>query len=301
MNTKDGICPRIYQWFFDEKIRHLPAKERIGQLMCDEMHLKAGVYWNTKSHRIVGFASDSMELNLCEEMKSLEKAIDANGNLCDKNEFEKSDKNAKKVNQWRFRSVKGIVHNGEYFYNSGSLSGDELIWQFIHVVCCYESVGVQIFGFESDAGGQNARLLHYLRCGKALGEESWLTENDVLIANPADPSRQIAIWYCATHQLKNMRNALHNSNVHGARNFTNAGATMTWKVCEETYARDRKRSSPITSLTKAAIMPDSWNKMNVSTAKAPFTRKTITEMMSELACDLGCSDDLILDKTTADF
>jgi len=69
-------------------------------------------------------------------MKSLEKAIDANSNLCDKNKFEKSDKNAKKVNQWHFQSVKGILHNGEYFYNSGSLSGNELIWQYIHVVCC---------------------------------------------------------------------------------------------------------------------------------------------------------------------
>ncbi len=112
MNTKDGICPRIYQWFFDEKIRHLPAKERIGQLMCDEMHLKAGVYWNTKSHRIAGFASESTELNLCEEIKSLEKDIDANGELRDASKFHESNRNATKVNQWRFRSIKGVVHNG---------------------------------------------------------------------------------------------------------------------------------------------------------------------------------------------
>jgi len=48
-------------------------------------------------------------------------------------------------------------------------------------------------------------------------------------------------------------------------------------------------------------MPDSWNKMNVSAAKAPFTQKTITEMMSVLAGDLGCSYLLILDKTAVDF
>jgi len=160
---------------------------------------------------------------------------------------------------------------------------------------------VRIFGFESDAGGQNARLFHYLRQGKALGEKSWLSDDDVLIVNPADPSRHIAVWFCATHQLKNMRNALHNSNLNGVRNFNNAGGILSWKVCEETYAHDRRRSSPITSLTRATVMPDLWNKMNVSAAKAPFTQKTITEMMSVLAGDLGCSHLLILDKTAVDF
>jgi len=41
--------------------------------------------------------------------------------------FENKNSNAKKVNQWRFRSIKGVIHNAEYFFNSGSLAGDELL------------------------------------------------------------------------------------------------------------------------------------------------------------------------------
>jgi len=48
---------------------------------------------------------------------------------------------------------------GESWFNDGSLTGDELIWQFTHVVSCYEAVGIRILGFECNAGGQNARLL----------------------------------------------------------------------------------------------------------------------------------------------
>jgi len=131
-----------------------------------------------------------------------------------------------------------VVHNGKYFYNSGLLHGNGIIWQFIHIVCCYESVGVHIFGFESDTGGQNACLFHYLQQGKALGKKLWQSDDDLLIVNAADPLHHIAVWF--SHQLKNMRNALHNSNVHSVHNFTNAGATMTWKACEETYTCDRK-------------------------------------------------------------
>jgi len=48
------------------------------------------------------------------------------------------------------------------FLNDGSLIGDELMWQFTHVVSCYEAIDISIERFVCDAGGQNARLLNYL-------------------------------------------------------------------------------------------------------------------------------------------
>jgi len=48
------------------------------------------------------------------------------------------------------------------FFNDGSLMGDELMWQFTHVVSCYEAIGISIEGSICNAGGQNAHLLSYL-------------------------------------------------------------------------------------------------------------------------------------------
>jgi len=50
----------------------------------------------------------------------------------------------------------------ESFFNDGSLMGDELIWQFTHVVSYYKSIGMSMEGFVCDTGGQNACLLSYL-------------------------------------------------------------------------------------------------------------------------------------------
>jgi len=46
------------------------------------------------------------------------------------------------------------------------------MWQFKHVVPCYEAVGIRILGFECDAGGQNARLLNI--SGKNLNLGPWV-------------------------------------------------------------------------------------------------------------------------------
>jgi len=59
------------------------------------------------------------------------------------------------VNQWHFHGIKGVIHNGEYFFNSGNLTGDELFCQFMHVVSCYKSIGIRILGCVCDVGGQN--------------------------------------------------------------------------------------------------------------------------------------------------
>jgi len=73
MMQEDGISPTTYQWFYDEVVSSLPVEAQQGHLMCDEMQLKSGVYWNTQTHKLVGFASDTSDLNLLDELHALEK------------------------------------------------------------------------------------------------------------------------------------------------------------------------------------------------------------------------------------
>jgi len=129
---------------------------------------------------------------------------------------------------------------------------------------------------------------------------SWLQQDNALISNPANISNKIAVWFCATHQLKNMRNALLRSD--GANNcyISKNGALITWSVIEEAYKLDHLCQVPNTDLTRAAVFLDSWSKMNVTAAKASFTFKTISEMMTNLALDLGCAKDFVFNKTLVD-
>jgi len=95
-------------------------------------------------------------LDFLDELREIEKIIKENGHAVQQSNDDDDDKIAKKVNQWHLHTVKGKHHNGEFWFNNGSLTGDELMWQFTHVVTCYEAVGICILGFECDAGGQNA-------------------------------------------------------------------------------------------------------------------------------------------------
>ena len=65
------------------------------------------------------------------------------------------------ANQWCFCSTRGIVHNGDFYYNTGSLDGNEIIQQFLDVISSYETVSVKIFGIASEGGGANAKKTSY--------------------------------------------------------------------------------------------------------------------------------------------
>ena len=62
------------------------------------------------------------------------------------------------VNQWRFRSTKSITHNADFYFNKGSLDGNELVRQFIDIVTSYEMIGIKIYGMVSDGGGGNTNF-----------------------------------------------------------------------------------------------------------------------------------------------
>jgi len=87
-----------------------------------------------------------------------------------------------------------------------------------------------------------------------LGPLGWLKREDVLISNPANTSQCIAIWFYATHQLKNMQNALLRSEGKTNQGFMKGGAAITWLIIIEAYKRELLKNVPISNLmTHGAI------------------------------------------------
>jgi len=73
MMVTDGICQKTYQWFYDEVVSQMADEtEKSGHIMCDKLQIKSTLCWNTQSHALVGFVTDTSELNFIEELKALE-------------------------------------------------------------------------------------------------------------------------------------------------------------------------------------------------------------------------------------
>ena len=114
----------------------------------------------------------------------------------------------------------GRVHNGEYYFNCGSLSGLFLMKQFLQVLTGYESASIKICSLVSDGGGNDAHLFKFLRGGREIPNKAWLSGELVTFVHQIFPERKIAIWLCSTHNQKACRNALHKSGSRGTRMLT---------------------------------------------------------------------------------
>jgi len=301
MRVSEGVCPKVYGWMLDvlDFFKVHRGVERfnqdgffcVGHLICDELMLKNDTAWNTSDKSMVGLTSD---LDLANELKSLMEDI----HLADHDH--KYCKPVKYVNQWRVRSIYGKSHNCEFFFNAGSLVGDEMLFQFHHIVNSLEFIGCRIVGFCSDSGGNNARLFKLLREGvQLLGRDGWLDAKCVASLNPVDPMRMIAQYGCSSHNIKSSRNALYKSKVGGTRHFRIRGIHFGWEVVEDAYKRDRQRENKDTTLRADAVDPDKWNIMSVSLALSPFSYKTLTELMIHVSKLLDCEELLIA--TAADL
>ena len=114
MMYDDGNCPLAYAWLSDEAdLGKWTAGNHIGHLIVDELKLWSKVYWSFESHKVIGFVSDEKTLDLGNELKQL-MGKPKMKKLGDELEAKASSY----VNQWRFRSIHGKVHNGEYYFNS---------------------------------------------------------------------------------------------------------------------------------------------------------------------------------------
>jgi hypothetical protein len=198
------------------------------------------------------------------------------------------------VNQWHFRSTYNVCHNAEFFFNTGSLDGNDMLHQLIHVILSYELIGVKILGLVSDAGGNNAGLIRLLRSGQRFSNNHPETNAALMsFSNPFDPSRRIAIWLCSTHNLKSIRNQLLAStgSIHSPRKFLRNGAMFGWKqICdvhEREEVRKKQGTTGQTRMKYAAAYPDMFTKMSAEFAKIPFTSDVIMEQALYLVGLIG--------------
>jgi hypothetical protein len=286
----EGCSPKTHGNFFDECVCRLFLV--IGQLIFDEMKLKTGVFWQTSDHTVCGFASSKQNSTIRTVLSDMVQNSDDGTE-----EFYDTSAPAVYVNQWRFRSVYNVTHNSNFFFNCGSLDGKELLSQMIHVVCGYEKIGVKIYGIVCDAGGSNRGLFKLLREGlkPVLAGVERVAPEHLMFKNPHDPSRRIAIFNCSTHNLKNVRNALLESDFpSGKRKFQFEGVAFGWKHVRETFDRDceRERANTVreTRLKFAGTKPDQWEKMDVSLALSVFQHDTMSEQALHIATGLGSRD-----------
>jgi len=76
--------------------------EKAGHIMCNELQIKLTLCWNTQTHELVGFVTDSSGLDFVEELKALESETKDDGRSNRQQPDVNNDEQiAKKVNQWR--------------------------------------------------------------------------------------------------------------------------------------------------------------------------------------------------------
>ena len=200
------ICPLIILLNLEKNEALLSC----GHLMFDELKLKNGIAYNVNTNEITGFVEEGFNTKDMFNMIFV-----FNGKYNSKKE--ESNTNIY-VNQWRFRSLRGKVHNGDFFYNCGSLDGNEVMCQLTIVLWAYQSLGIDIFGLCSDSGGGNRKFIRILQ---DHGDVLEIQDNMDITSfiNPINNKKRIYVWACSTHCVKPIRNNLYKSQKQLARSF----------------------------------------------------------------------------------
>ena len=278
MKYLPGYDPNVY---FSMKTQMAGIKgPLVGHLMVDEIKLKNGLAWNCMNNEVTGFICDQINTN-----HMFENILGVS--------LKKTDKKkqlAVYANQWRFRSTTGIIHNSNFYFNTGSLDANEITKQFIDVLLSYEFLNIKILGIVSDGGGGNENFFRTMTNNIPM-TGPWPGLDTISFVNPIDTTRKVYIWSCGTHSLKAIRNNLYRSQPKFARNLKNNKIFFGWKDVERIYVRDESRKNNKgkcrTDLTKNCVNLDQYTMMNATYAKAVFTDKTLTEVFCYLAIHLG--------------
>lgn len=285
LKVREGECVIMH-----EKLKlYNGSRTIIGQLMCDEMKLKGEVLLNTSNNEVVGVTEE-----FCSTKRILTSMIDGNA-------VGESYQPTTHVNQWRFHDVNGKTYNLCFWFNPGTLSGDELLDQFHEVLIRCEKANCKVLGMTSDAGGNNARLFRLLRGDTMMPEGGWVDMEYIRFKNPFKITRNeldrfIYLFFCSTHGLKAMRNQLFTSwlanGSNGAKAFLgDDGAQIGKLIIEHCHNREQDRRARghinITRVDESVVDIDRWSKMNVSAALKVFEYKTLCEIANSIYTDLN--------------
>jgi hypothetical protein len=303
VKRKEGVDPKIYGGVADD------LSGECGQLLFDEMKLVGDVAWNVKDNTVVGFAGTSKEnLSLQAIMDEVlflveDEEDEGTKELAEENTEEKQPElheRAVYVNQFRLRTTRGQIKNLEFFYNNGTLSGDELLEQVMHVISCCELAGIMIHALVCDAGGPNKSLFTLLTKKKETSH-GWLEPEQVSFPNPCDLSRRIWFIFCTVHGLKAMRNNLLRSlqTDEATQNFWN-GCNFGWAEIIDQHLRNYEKTEIIltsyTRVNKRVARPDKFSQMSVTDALIIFEFKTLVHECHHIAQMLGIEREVAYDE-----
>ena len=308
-------CPLYCAMFYDvlADIGALEDRTTPVQLMFDEIKLKCGIWFNCTTNEIYGLTptKNATSLNFAEEIEAMAEEcitednespnvgpIDNLDDVCVNLDDEETSYvgAASKANVFRARTGKNQSWNIAYFLNCGSLDGDTIVKQILHVITCCEMAGLSVQGFVSDAGPNNVRAFTLITRGKCLKLCKGLLKKDsVSFRNPLTPEELIFMILCLVHGLKNMRNQffIGRAPPEGKRKLVNNGNQIKWENIIDLY--DLVESNQLESrcvrelpkLTFQAVDLDKWSKMNVHYAKVIFTDDTINYQLNVLRQKLG--------------
>jgi len=280
LKQDEGLFALVYAWFRDET-QATKDQSPIVEILADELTFKTDFYCNIKDGSIAAFvASDDHDsIDLISELKALVSKKDTETASSDDQSVKALDSSvgqhviAKKVNLFRIRTCYGVAENMEFFFNDGSLTGDEMLSQLLRCIICCETVGLRVYMICADAGGANSSLFTTLRGGRSLGKKTKLTDEYVSFRHPLFPDRRIYIVPCAVHGQKAMRNNLLKSQEEDVRGFLMDNVNFGWHQVIDIYEEDTEPRS--SCLSKQSINPNKYSKMSVPEALAPFQYKTI--------------------------
>ena len=182
--AKDGKYVRIIllHAFTHQQRAKEPDRTTTGHLSCDEMKLRPGIWYNTKTHEIMGFSDNVYSLDTIVH-SYLEDPQGIGNNL------------TTYVNQWVYRSSCGMIFPCEFYYNSSSMTGQTIYNQWERQVFLCESIGRLVLGTSMDAGGANASFFRSCSYWRFMRKtDGWLDADYYEVAHPRDPDRVIIIY-----------------------------------------------------------------------------------------------------------
>jgi hypothetical protein len=269
--------------------------QRSVHITLDEMKCQLGFYFRSRNNSLIEFASANSGKDLA--IAANIEAFVSNNSVDDENENKSLYEPAKYVNVFCIRNTTSKTHNGEFFFNNGSLTRDDMVGQLVNVILCCELSNLHVFGVCMDAGGRNASMYLSLTGNPVLKGASPPLRH-FCFENPVDNTVFIYIFFCSVHNLKEAGNNLLRSQHRGTRGFCRDGVYFGWNEVVQVYKRiEASRRADSTArilprLTQTVTQPDKFSLMSVHDAKVPFDTDSLNYQCTYIAFKFGCIEEM---------
>ena len=197
---------------------------------------------------------------------------------------------ATKVNQWMYHSSDGLLFPCNFYFNDGRLNATDCFTQLTQTVQACEAINRHVVGLNLDAGGSNASLVSSIAISNKIADDALiLDDKHISFKHPLHPDKKIYFFFCATHGLKNLRNALLHSILGATRSLRDASDfEATWRVIEDLFNKSSGKEK--WALLRAVNLTGSYEKMNVKYAKAILKPEVLAALASLILKGLDATE-----------